>query len=100
MSLRLTVTVAVLTPSATTVVGLAATVELAADVGAAVGADPSPGLAPSSLPSGLGCTLRMAEKRCGVVKAAPPAVAGFSEKMPTTHTLGVTSHLPVMVGVP
>lgn len=47
VSFSVTVTVAVLTPSATAVAGLATTVELVAEVCAIVGADPSPGLSPS-----------------------------------------------------
>ncbi len=49
-------------PSPTTEVGLAATVEFAAEVDATGGGDPSPGLAPSSCPSPT-TTLNDAENR-------------------------------------
>ena len=59
-----TVTCEVFTPSAVTVAGLAVTVEFVAEVGAAVGAVPSPGLSPKSSPSPTSM-LNGAEKRWG-----------------------------------
>jgi hypothetical protein len=64
VSLRVTVIVDVLTPSAVTVAELAATVELAADVVVAAGSVPSPGSSPVSFPSPT-VTLKGAEKRWG-----------------------------------
>ena len=57
----------VFAPSATTVVVPATTVEFPADVGAKVGADPSPGLSPVSFPSPT-VMLNGAEKSFGRAK--------------------------------
>src|SRR5579863_9309125 len=79
VSFIVTVMVERFPPSPTTVSGLATTVDFAAEVAAAVGGDPSPGLSPELVPSPAEM-LNGAENRWG--KEKPFCDCGSAAKMP------------------